>query len=424
VGFGVAWAPSQQNSIVKTGQKGVDMESFPYVNGSHNQSSDTLHALPETRRVGRSLCGGFGPRGRSSWYPEERLFAGNGPCAIELSDQDSSFFQTDVEPHLEWELESDDSVGQDSNASSAFLDWEVPGDPEPIDSQKCAGDVVLGGYDFEGALSPGCPQCGLVKERLRSFAAGFVIHLVGLCLFLSVPTPLPKGLGGSSDRPIFVRLPVRLEIDTPCIPSRASVDAPGSTASLARRHPKPEETKAREKSNKEPAAEVEPEKAIEKPDSESRPMESKLEKEPVPNREKIPPDVSLQDGPPNDSKNSQDSMASAPSVAIPERKGALKAGDEAESYKDKILSAIHEAAYYPRDALRHMAHGKTVVCFTINKDGSLANVTIVAHADSRVLDEAALKIVEKASSRFPPVPDSLMKEQVSYVVPIVFKKGL
>ena len=75
-------------------------------------------------------------------------------------------------------------------------------------------------------------------------------------------------------------------------------------------------------------------------------------------------------------------------------------------------------------ALRHMAHGKTVVCFTINKDGSLANVAIVSHADSKVLDEAALKIVEKASSHFPPVPDSLMKDQVSYVVPIVFKKGL
>ena len=57
------------------------------------------------------------------------------------------------------------------------------------------------------------------------------------------------------------------------------------------------------------------------------------------------------------------------------------------------------------------------------RDGSLANVAIVAHADSKVLDEAALKIVEKASSHFPPVPDSLMKEQVSYVVPIVFKKG-
>jgi protein TonB len=140
--------------------------------------------------------------------------------------------------------------------------------------------------------------------------------------------------------------------------------------------------------------------------------------------QKILPDHSLEHGPFNDSKNLQDSTASTPSVASPDRKGSFKAGEEVQTYKDRILSAIHEAAYYPRDALRHMTHGKAVVRFTINKDGSLANVAIVSHADSKVLDEAALKIVEKASSHFPPLPDSLMKKQVSYVVPIVFKKGL
>ena len=266
------------------------------------------------------------------------------------------------------------------------------------------------------------PRCEFGNERLRSFAAGFVIHFIVLCLLFSVPTPLPKGLGGISDRPIFVRLPVRLEIDTPDIPSRASVDSPASTASLAQSHPKQEKAEAREKSRKEPAAEVEPEKVIEKPESESRPMESKLAKEPELNRKKIPPEVSLRDGPRNDSKSSQDSMASTPSVATPERKGALKAGDEAESYKDKILSAIHQAAYYPRATIRRMAYGKAVVSFTINKDGSLANVSIVGHADSETLDEAALKIVQQASSQFPPIPDDLMKDQVTYVVPIVFKK--
>jgi len=71
-----------------------------------------------------------------------------------------------------------------------------------------------------------------------------------------------------------------------------------------------------------------------------------------------------------------------------------------------------------------MAHGQTVVRFTINKDGSLSNISIVAHADSQALDEAALKIVKKAAAKFPSIPDALMRDQVTYVVPIVFKKVL
>jgi periplasmic protein TonB len=241
-------------------------------------------------------------------------------------------------------------------------------------------------------------------------------------LFLSVPAPMQKGLGGISDNPIFVRLPIKMKIDTPDIPCQASADSAGSVASLARRHPMPEERKAREESKKEPAAELEPNNVIEQVDNQSLPREAKLAEEALVASEKTPPDVSLESGPRNDSKSSRDSMASASSTATPERKGALKAGDEAESYKYKVLSAIHQAAIYPKEALRKMAHGKAVVSFTINKDGSLANVSIVGHAESETLDEAALKIVQQASSQFPAIPDELMKDQVTYVVPIVFKK--
>ncbi|MBM3301439.1 MAG: hypothetical protein FJY85_15985, partial [Deltaproteobacteria bacterium] len=325
------------------------MESFLHVNGSYNASSDTLHALAAPGLVSRLLRGCFGPAGRSSLYPEDGLSSESQLCSIELNDQDSSIFQTYVEPHLEWELEPYDSTVQDLSSSAAFLDWEVPGDYEPADSKECAPDIILEDDDLEGALSPSSLQCVLVNERLRSLAVGLVIHFVGFCLFLSVPTPLSKGLGGISDKPIFVRLPIKIEINTPDIPSRTSADSLASTASLARRHPKPE-TEPGKEPEKDPAAELEPSKMVEKPESESRPMDAKLMERPVPNREKTTPDVSVQDGAPNDPKSSQDSMASAPSVATPERKGALKAGDETESYKDKVLSAIHQAAYFPRAA--------------------------------------------------------------------------
>jgi protein TonB len=349
-------------------------------------------------------------------YPEEDLPPESGPCVIELGDQDSSFFHTDVEPHLEWGLEPYDSAVHDVDSTSAFLDWIVPADPEPVDSQTHMPEIVLDDVDLEGGLSQSSPQWGVVEERLRCLATGFVIHFCCFSLFLAVPNPSQRGLGGISSQPIFVRLPITVEIDTPDIPSRASVDSLASAASLARRHPKPEEFR------KEQAAELEPKKVSEQSESEPRPVEAKPAEDRVLAHAEIPPDISLREGPPNDSKSLQDSIASAPSVARPEIKGALKAGNETENYDDRILSAIHQAAYYPRAALRKMVHGQAVVSFTINKDGSLANVSIERHAESEILDEAALKIVQQASSHFPPIPDELMKDQVTYVVPIVFKK--
>jgi periplasmic protein TonB len=400
------------------------MESFPYVNGSHNPSSDTLHALPSTGLVSRLLCGCFGPRGRLSLYPEEDFSSENGPCSFELSDQDSSFFRTVVESHLDWELAPEDSAVQDLRSTSALPDWEVPGDSEPSGPPEYRPDRILEDGDFERALSERSSRKVFVTERLRSLAAGFVIHFVGCCLFLWVPTPSPAGLGGISDRPIVVRLPVTLEIETPDMLSLASVESPASTASSERRHPKPEQTKAksRKESEETPAAELQQETTTAKPGSESRPTEATTTAEIALGREKMSPALALRDGPPNDSKSSWDSTASTPSLAAPERKGALKVGHESESYKDKILSAIHHAAYYPRAALGKMACGKALVSFTIRKDGSLAHVSIVHHAESGVLDEAALKIVQQASSHFPPIPDELLKDQVTYVVPIVFKK--
>jgi protein TonB len=194
-------------------------------------------------------------------------------------------------------------------------------------------------------------------------------------------------------------------------------------ASLAKRDPKPEETRIGKKTEKALPIEVEPKEMTKETITESGSVDAKPPIEPVRVHSIEPPDRSL-DGPPNDSKSRQDSIASVPSVASPERQGPSKLGDEAQTYKDIILSAIHDAAYYPKAALRNMAYGRSVVSFTIKKDGSLTNIAIVSHAHSKILDEAALKIVEKASSHFPPLPDALMRDQVCYVVPIIFKKGL
>lgn len=303
-----------------------------------------------------------------------------------------------------------------------FEDLEVIGDPQEEHGVSWGHELAIEKDELVSHSLTATPYLGYSRERLRSFGFGCAVHLAAFSLFVAAPVASLRGLGGISDQPVLVKLVESRQIDTPDSPTPASVDSPASAASLARRDPKPEETDIRkETKNEVPKQDPEPQ-VLEETNTEARPADPKPQPELTVERQQTPPERS-HEGPPNNSKALQDSVASAPSVAHPERKGSVKAGNEALTYRDRILAAIHEASYYPRKALRHMAHGQIVVSFTINKDGSLAHVAIVTPAKSTALNDAALKIVEKASSHFPPVPASFVKEKVTYVLPIVFKKG-
>jgi periplasmic protein TonB len=388
----------------------------------------SLPILPLSGSLPRLIADWLGLRRGSPSCAEEDRSTENLALPFDLDYQDSRVFHPDAESHVDWDLEPGDCDLRDlepvNDPWDDFLDDpELIGPPKTEQGLPPDLDLVLEDSEFLADFSTRFSHPRLAGERFRSFAFGCAVHLVALSLCTAVPTPWLPGLGGISDKPVLVRLVETCETKTADDPSLASADSPASLPSLAQRDPKPEE-KTRKESRQEEPTEVQAHEAPPELPTESPPIETKFAERPDLVHERVPPDRSLENGPPNDSKSLQDSIASAPSVASPETKGPLKAGDEAQTYKDRIISAIHEAVYYPRAALGRMAHGRTVVCFTINRDGSLARVAIVAHAGSKVLDEAALKIVKTASSHFPPVPDSLMKEEASYVVPIVFKKGL
>lgn len=406
------------------------MERLHSILHTHSRSPWAISPplVPPQQRFCRLVAGWLGLPRRSPLHLEEDPLAEDSSATFDVCYQDATAFHTDVESDLDWEMEPSGSAFGDVEPAPTFWDPVIDDSNLIVQPQVEHGypsdqTLVLENYEFVADFSASLSQHRLVTEGFRFLALGSALHLAALSLFIAAPAPSFSGFGGISEKPISVRLTETCEINTPDTPSSASVDSPASMGALARRDPKPEEKRMRKPTAKETPAEVEPKEVTRETKSERRLAHAKPDAEFVVSHERVPVEHSL-DGPRNDSKSLHDSVASMPSVASPERKEEPKAGDEAQTYKDRILSAIHEAAYYPRAALRHMAHGKTVVCFTINKDGSLANVAIAAHADSGILDEAALKIVEKASSHFPPVPDSLMKEQVSYVVPIVFKKGL
>lgn len=123
-----------------------------------------------------------------------------------------------------------------------------------------------------------------------------------------------------------------------------------------------------------------------------------------------------------DSPSLQDSVASVPSVASPEKRSAAPQGEEADNFKKMVLSAIYRAAYYPKEALRHKEAGEAFVSFVVVGAGSIESVAVVKKSGSEILDQAALKIVEKASTHFPAIPETLGHKRINYVVPITFKK--
>ncbi|MFA6224446.1 MAG: energy transducer TonB [Desulfomonilaceae bacterium] len=124
----------------------------------------------------------------------------------------------------------------------------------------------------------------------------------------------------------------------------------------------------------------------------------------------------------SDSPSLQDSVASLPSVARAEQRSAAPQGEEADKFKKMVLSAIYKVAYYPKEALHKKEYGEALVSFIVVSDGSIEELTVVKRSGSELLDKAALTIVEKASTRFPAIPEILGHKKINYVVPITFKK--
>ncbi len=121
------------------------------------------------------------------------------------------------------------------------------------------------------------------------------------------------------------------------------------------------------------------------------------------------------------SPNKSDSVDSVPSVASAPRVMIPATGSEASDFRASVLSAIEEVAFFPKKALQQGRHGQVVVQFTIHREGSITDLTLVKHSGSEELDLAALRIIQRASEKFPHFPEQFSRESVSYEVPIVFK---
>ena len=261
------------------------------------------------------------------------------------------------------------------------------------------------------------------NRNIGSNILSAIAHLAVIFAFaLSNPTG-SIGQHGNSQDPIFVRLidPNSLIVQQSSI---ASVDSSASCPSIAKRSKGENDKSEREAINPAPksATEIDKGKApgcesnkeaitadgagvkfVEKDSSRSKTTEKN-------------DDVNFE------SLSMMDSVASQASTASNEIRSAAPQGEEADQFKKMILTSIHEVAYFPKNALHRREFGEALVSFTILSDGSIENLSVVRKSGSESLDKAALQIVEKASSHFPPIPETLGHNKLNYVIPITFRR--
>ncbi|CAI2717101.1 Ferric siderophore transport system, periplasmic binding protein TonB [Nitrospina watsonii] len=90
-----------------------------------------------------------------------------------------------------------------------------------------------------------------------------------------------------------------------------------------------------------------------------------------------------------------------------------------DQFNNAIWGQILKAKFYPKMARMRRLEGQPVVKFTIERDGSLSQITINNSSNHEILDSAALKTIQNAAP-FPGIPEILNEDRMVLEVPISF----
>jgi periplasmic protein TonB len=308
------------------------------------------------------------------------------------------------------------------NSKSEFVDWSGAIGKMDVDlpSPQSCPEAGIMGHPLSGPtnwtnsreefewdllsidLDPDVERAGKPHAKAESrsarpsaFFTSALVHGAFFFLFAFFPATQAAGTFGYAGNVLTATILSHEDL-IPQDESPASVDSPASVPSIAKTSKKPEE----------PDSTEHPKESLEK----VAVLEKQLEKE-ITNEKEDP----RGDGP-------QNSLASMPSTASAERRFIPAAGQGGEAFDSMVLSAIREAIFFPKQAVQERQHGEVVVAFSINKDRSISSLGITKSSGLTILDEAAIKIVQKAAKKFPPFPDGLSKDTLHFVVPILFKE--
>jgi len=282
-----------------------------------------------------------------------------------------------------------------------------------IDLDLLRRDVLS---EMEGKGPSGDQSRSAKPLSFQAVVASALIHACLLLLFAFGPQTQVPGAAGNAGNVISVRLIATEEL-IPQDESPASVDSAASmpsTAGKPKTHRRPPAAQAAKLPPELREVGRRPEVTVvdEKPK-----LEEKEEEQTEPQKE-----AAKKTKEPETGEGPMNAIASLPSIASVERRFITAAGAESKAFESMVLSAIREVIFFPKRAIKEGHHGEAAIAFTINRDGSVSGLSITKTSGSPMLDEAALRIIQKAAKKFPSIPDALNKESVDYVVPILFKE--
>lgn len=84
-----------------------------------------------------------------------------------------------------------------------------------------------------------------------------------------------------------------------------------------------------------------------------------------------------------------------------------------------IRERIAAAKAYPTASRQAGHEGKVLVAFVLSKDGQVLDVSVQRTSNHERLDEAAVEAVKKAAP-FPPIPEKIKRDSMSFKLPISF----
>lgn len=252
------------------------------------------------------------------------------------------------------------------------------------------------------------------SARPTAFFTSAVVHMAFFVTLVFFPAPQVAGTFGYAGNVLSATIVSHEEL-IPQDEHPASLDSPASMPSIAKKSPerkKPDRTTAQQPPQVQEFGPHPTEIAmVESPEKPVKDQEKKDLDKAIPTRDDDPKGDAL-----------QNSLASAPSTASPERRTVPAAGQGGEVFDSLVLAAIREAIFFPKQAVQERRHGETVVSFSINRDHSISKVSVTKSSGFAILDEAAIRIIQNASRKFPPFPEGLSAEALHFVVPILFKE--
>ena len=201
--------------------------------------------------------------------------------------------------------------------------------------------------------------------------------------------PTPQAVSRETPDPEPVQTPDPEPVQTPDPEPRQQTEP---------RKPKPGETQPAAEALREPSPVAVTEPA-------RKPEPEKISRKPEPAKKSVrkPPPVKPQ------KKSQAASVASRQQIAKAET-----------SYRNMVRSLIEKKKFYPARARRNRSTGKVRVSFTLQRDGSIANLRISHSSGVGALDQAAKKAVQKVG-RFPPFPKASTRARWEFTVPLHYR---